>query len=419
MVPVIYTLCVLEKKIKKGLWDFSFKVEDLNKKITLFSLLIFVFSLSISYCFIWPLLAITISYFSFIKHFFFTEFIDLLKISIKKNIFFALPLLLGSNANVEEIFRHFTSDIFSKEDVKEAVDSPRHAWINEDKKDVSDHRFSENLWLSPNSSRKYVNVNMQRSANTIKVPYIPRNRFNSFWDVPEISNRLLKFESITYKQTMLNIVQFYFNDRSGFYTIFGGTEPKSPIDFQTTLNSKKHCMVLSRTESWAYLLQKLHIQANDSFKGQCSQGKSPYIILHRDQYIAFAEYNPDYHKENFPFKKQELKPRENIQPANYKGILGLVATTRGVETVSQRNIYSPQLAWYDITNQKQAFAIHILFKYLSLNPNLVDRGADFDVIPENVDLSIKLDVTSPNSNSEEDNVGFLLNKTGTLVRASN
>jgi hypothetical protein len=88
-------------------------------------------------------------------------------------------------------------------------------------------------------------------------------------------------------------------------------------------------------------------------------------------------------EQNYPFKKGCTFHSIGNPTPNLCGIIGLVATLWGVETIPHQNVYRPQLAFYDITNEKHAFAIHMIFKYLSLNKFKLKLNNDFIHINHN------------------------------------
>ena len=138
---------------------------------------------------------------------------------------------------------------------------------------------------------------------------------------------------------------------------------------------------------------------------------SPFIIICHQKRITFAMYRPSQTiEQNYPFKKGRTfqnfgDPTIHTDTPNLCGIIGLVATSWGVETIPHHNVYRPQLAFYDISNEKHAFAIHMIFKYLSLNSYKPELNDDFiqtnnrEIDPINLtekfhgedDLNIKLE----------------------------
>ena len=431
VVPVVYTLCVLEKRIKTGTWNFSFIIKDLNKKINYFSVFIYIFLLIISFVFIKPLIPFIISNFAICKHVLISGFFENMKMVLNKfkPIVLVIPVLL-SKLEVEDIFRHFDSNIFSNTDVAGAVDSnPRLKAENTAER--TRVKYSDDGWLTKKQNSDYVKNNMITCADNILVPFIPKELFYSFWDVTEISNQLNRRNKDNLKQTTFNIFSFYFNPHNNFFTIHGGPssqnwnttgmrvwENKPPMDMQTIYDSRKHCALVGRNnKNWSYILQELPRYCDYDIWGYRAEN-TPYLIFYKDQYIAFAEFNRNYHGPNSFKTPTDLNQNDTQLSADYTGILGLVATTKGVETVPQRNIYSPQLAFYDITNEKHAFAIHMQFKYLTLNKQLVQRDAQHIAIFNNLDMTqhATVNLTEPVTGRSTYDVGLMLNRRGMLIR---
>lgn len=432
VVPVVYTLCGLEKRIKTGVWDFSFRVEDLNRIINYFSVFIYIFLLIISFCFIKPLIPFIIYNFAICKQILISGFFENIKMGLNKfkPIMLVIPVLLP-NLGVEDLFRHFGSDIFSNAAVIDSVDSPNIRIKAQNTPQLTCVKYSDEGWLAKRQYRAYVKNNMITCGDKILVPFIPRGAFYSFWDVTEIANQLNSRNVTSLKQTTFNIVSFYFNPHSNLFTIQGGPssqnwntagldvwEAKPPMDIQTIFNGRKHCALVGRNnKSWSYILQELPRYCNYNIPA-CMAGNTPYLIFYKDQNIAFAEFNPNYHGHNSLKTPTDLNQEDTRKTGDYSGILGLVATTRGVETVPQKNIYSPQLVWYDITNEKHTFAIHMQFRYLTLNKHLVQRDAQYFPIIHNLDPTqhdtANLTELVPGRTTHD--IGLLLNKRGMMVR---
>ena len=107
---------------------------------------------------------------------------------------------------------------------------------------------------------------------------------------------------------------------------------------------------------------------------------SPFLVLFKGRLVTFAENRPGYHDTYYPLKKG-LTDRALIGPdgrlseytPNFSSIIGLIASSIGVEALPQENVYRPRLAFYDTTNENHVFAIHIIFKFISMNSQLPTR----------------------------------------------
>jgi hypothetical protein len=132
------------------------------------------------------------------------------------------------------------------------------------------------------------------------------------------------------------------------------------------------------------ILRQISISASQTITHYHSNEPSPFIIICNERRIAFAMYRPSQTLEqNYPFKKGRTyqdthfgNPITYTDTPNLCGIIGLIATSLGVETIPQENVYRPQLAFYDITNEKHTFAIHMIFKYLSSNKTKPELNND-------------------------------------------
>jgi hypothetical protein len=148
----------------------------------------------------------------------------------------------------------------------------------------------------------------------------------------------------------------YFKVDNDFYHYF--EKPRQLADLQTTCRSSNHSMII--TQSNKPLSEILHLYNYGD--------PNPFFIICHNKRIAFGIYAPSENLEqNYPFKKGYTYLNGYKDTPNLCGIISLVATTWGVETIPHQNVYKPQLAFYDITNEKHAFAIHMIFKYLSIN----------------------------------------------------
>jgi len=151
---------------------------------------------------------------------------------------------------------------------------------------------------------------------------------------------------------------YYFKVDNGFYHFFEGK-----ADLETTCRSAKYYMFISQSNKPLCEILNLYNYRDPG----------PFIIFRHGKRISFVINTPSENLEQkYPFKKGLiLQNADNTaiyrNTPNLCGILGLVATTWGVEIIPHQNVYKPQLAFYDITNEKHAFAIHMIFKYLSIN----------------------------------------------------
>jgi hypothetical protein len=69
------------------------------------------------------------------------------------------------------------------------------------------------------------------------------------------------------------------------------------------------------------------------------------------------------------------------------------------------------LAFYDITNEKHTFAIHMIFKYLSINKFRPELNYDFIHVN---DIEDSIDLTK--NTDGEDDFNIKLMKNGKLIR---
>ena len=90
-----------------------------------------------------------------------------------------------------------------------------------------------------------------------------------------------------------------------------------------------------------------------------------------------------------------------------------------MEAPQQRNIYSPKLAFYDITNKEHAFAIHLQLNYLLLNKEWLERYINFRHKIEDVDPAPHntIQVTEPMAVITTQDLGLLLNKKKSINKA--
>jgi hypothetical protein len=165
----------------------------------------------------------------------------------------------------------------------------------------------------------------------------------------------------------------------GFYHYFGGPSgggwvDRQLADLQTTFVWDKHCTIMTRSDKpLSQLLSDLCVSAAQTRNNRVNN-VSPFIVICNEKRIAFATYDPNQMlDENYPFKKGRTfqvigNPTVYTDTHDFKGIIDLIATLLGVERIPQQNVYRPQLAFYDITNEKHAFSIHMIFKYLCINP---------------------------------------------------
>jgi hypothetical protein len=201
------------------------------------------------------------------------------------------------------------------------------------------------------------------------------------------------------KSAAINLALYYFKVDNGFYHYFD-----EQADLETTTSiSGKHSMII--TESNKPLCEILNLY---NYKDP-----SPFIIFRHGKRIAFAIYTPsETLEQKYPFKKGLILQNGYRYTPNFSGIISLIATTRGVETIPHKNVYKPQLAFYDITNKEHAFAIHMIFKYLSINkfkPELNDNFIQINSIKTDpINLTEKL--------NGEDDLNIKLEQNGKLIR---
>ena len=165
VVPIVYILGLLEIKKKTGVWDFSFRVENLNKKINYFSVYFFISSLVISFCYIKPLILIFIHNFGSVKHILIYGSCESLKI-VSKKIFWTLPILLP-NQGVNDIFIYLNDFNFTNEDVAPLIEY-RPAIIERDNSpDYKRVLYSDEGYFNKSRYTNHVNNCMIQSAKDI------------------------------------------------------------------------------------------------------------------------------------------------------------------------------------------------------------------------------------------------------------
>ena len=415
ILPTAYIITILEKRFKTKSWNFSLRLTELKEKITIFSLILLIISLYISYFYIWPLISIATMYCIQYKNS--LDYI-LNARSLRGLRQPCLRILPG--VPVIGVFQHY-GNLFTKDELLSTIEhyEPTTSYNNPTNKLT---QYSANKWISKAASTTNIRINAQYSAENIKTPYLPTSLFKSYWN-----NQVINFELINYDTANINlpinIALYYLKVDSGFYHHFGGPTGGGWVNrplanLQTTYVWDKHCTIMTRTDKPISEILKLICMSAAQTISNRGNNISPFIVICNEKRIAFATYDPNQiSDQNYPFKKgrtfQDMgDPTIYTDTPDFKGIIGLVATTWGVERIPQENIYRPQLAFYDIANERHAFAIHMIFKYLSINPtkpnldeNLVQTNNDPLIIDN---LTVKID--------GGDDLGIRLEQNGRLIR---
>jgi len=68
-----------------------------------------------------------------------------------------------------------------------------------------------------------------------------------------------------------------------------------------------------------------------------------------------------------------------LRNPDLKNILGLYVTNKGVEIIPVKNSYFPQVKAYNLAEERDVFAINVLFRYLTLNGHPPIRNLDYSV----------------------------------------
>lgn len=417
ILPTIYIITIFEKKLRTNNWNFSFRLTELKEKITIFSLLFLIISLYISYFYIWPLVSLAAIYCIQEKN---SLYSILNARSLRGLRHPSLTILPG--IPVIGVFQHFNS-LFTRDELLSTIEHFEPTTINNNPTNNLT-RYSENKWISKTSSTNNIRINAQYSAVNIKAPYLPTSLFKSYWNNPVINFELTNYDP-TNKYLPINIALYYFKVDNGFYHYFGGPSGggwvgRQLADLQTTYVWDKHCTIITRNDKpLSELLRQLCFSASQIINNRVNN-ISPFIVICNEKRIAFATYDPNATLEgNYPFKKgrifQEIvlgNQETFTDTPDFMGIIGLIATTWGVERIPQQNVYRPQLAFYDITNEKHAFAIHMIFKYLSINPTKPNLNENF--VQTNNDPLIVSNLTEKIDGG--DDLDIKLEQNGGLIR---
>jgi len=409
ILPTTYIVTILIKLLKTRNLDFSFRLTDLKDKITILSILFLTISLYISYFYIWPLIGFSIIYFIQSKITFVNLILDIKNIQgLRSSISTFLPGL-----SVTEVFKHFNSS-YTKDEILSTIENYEPNTNNTNPSNELT-KYSHNKWISKEAFTENVEANAEYSRKNIKTSYIPTELFKSYWDNTRINSRLLN-NNILDKDLSINIVLQYFKVDNNFYHWF-----KGPADLQTFTVFGNHSMMISENNKpLSQILNQVCINNSQPIFQEYepyNHDPSSFIIICHKKRITFAMYrSSEALEQNYPFKKGRTfqhigDPTLYIDTPNLCSILGLIATSWGVETIPHQNVYKPQLAFYDITNEKHAFAIHMIFKYLSINKFKPELNNNFVHINHNED---SIDLTK--NMFGEDELNIKLNKNGKLVR---
>ena len=365
ILPTTYIVTILIKLLKTRNLDFSFRLTDLKDKITILSILFLTISLYISYFYIWPLIGFSIIYFIQSKITFVNLILDIKNIQgLRSSISTFLPGL-----SVTEVFKYLGCS-YTKDEILSTIENYEPATTDADPSNELT-KYSHNKWISKLTFTDNIEANAEYSRKNIKTPYLPTELFKSYWDNVGIEGKLI-WDNTFDKNIPINIALYYLKGENNYYHCFGG--PEELFDLQTYCRTKHSTMFAQSNKPLSVILKEMCMYFRDNTDNIYNPYEtSPFIVICHKRRIAFAMYKPSQELEqNYPFKKgryfQNLgDPKIHIDTPNMCGIIGLVATTWGVETMPHQNIYKPQLAFYDIKSKKHTFAIHMIFKYLSLN----------------------------------------------------
>ena len=365
ILPTTYIVTILIKLLKTRNLDFSFRLTDLKDKITILSILFLTISLYISYFYIWPLIGFSIIYFIQSKITFVNLILDIKNIQgLRSSISTFLPGL-----SVTEVFKYLGCS-YTKDEILSTIENYEPATTDADPSNELT-KYSHNKWISKLTFTDNIEANAEYSRKNIKTPYLPTELFKSYWDNVGIEGKLI-WDNTFDKNIPINIALYYLKGENNYYHCFGG--PEELFDLQTYCRTKHSTMFAQSNKPLSVILKEMCMYFRDNTDNIYNPYEtSPFIVICHKRRIAFAMYKPSQELEqNYPFKKgryfQNLgDPKIHIDTPNMCGIIGLVATTWGVETIPHQNIYKPQLAFYDISKKKHVFSIHMIFKYLSLN----------------------------------------------------
>jgi len=365
ILPTTYIVTILIKLLKTRNLDFSFRLTDLKDKITILSILFLTISLYISYFYIWPLIGFSIIYFIQSKITFVNLILDIKNIQgLRSSISTFLPGL-----SVTEVFKYLGCS-YTKDEILSTIENYEPATTDADPSNELT-KYSHNKWISKLTFTDNIEANAEYSRKNIKTPYLPTELFKSYWDNVGIEGKLV-WDNTFDKNIPINIALYYLKGENNYYHCFGG--PEELFDLQTYCRTKHSTMFAQSNKPLSVILKEMCMYFRDNTDNIYNPYEtSPFIVICHKRRIAFAMYKPSQELEqNYPFKKgryfQNLgDPKIHIDTPNMCGIIGLVATTWGVETMPHQNIYKPQLAFYDIKSKQHTFAIHMIFKYLSLN----------------------------------------------------
>jgi len=365
ILPTIYIVTILIKWLRTRNLDFSFRLTDLKDKITILSLSFLTISLYISYFYIWPLIGFSIIYFIQSKPIFIDLILNFKNIQgLRPSILTFLPGL-----SVTEVFRHFGCS-YTKDEILPTIENYEPATTDANPSNELT-KYSHNKWISKLTFTDNIEANAEYSRKNIKTPYLPTELFKSYWNNFGIKGELVWNDTFD-KNIPINIALYYLKGENNYYHCFGG--PEGLFDLQTYCRTKHSTMFAQSNKPLSEILKQICMYFSDNTRNIYNPYEtSPFIVICHKKRITFAMYKPSQALEqNYPFKKghffQKLgDPKIHIDTPNMCGIIGLVATTWGVETIPHQNIYKPQLAFYDISKEKHVFSIHMIFKYLSLN----------------------------------------------------
>jgi len=415
ILPTTYIITILDKRFKTKRWNFSLRLIEFKEKITIFSLLILIISLYVSYFYIWPLMSLAMIYCIQYKN-----SLDCILNTRSLRGLRQPSLSILTGIPVIGVFQHY-GNLFTRDELLSTIEHSEPTTRNENPTNKLT-RYSENKWISKAASTTNIRINAQYSAENIKTPYLPTSLFKSYWNNPVINFELINYDTANINLP-INIALYYLKVDNGFYHYFGGPSGggwvNRPLaDLQTAYVWDKHCTIMTRTDKpLSEMLKQICYCAAQTISNRVNN-ISPFMVICNEKRIAFATYDPNQILDvNYPFKKgrtfQDIgNPTIYTDTPDFNGIIGLIATTWGVERIPQQNVYRPQLAFYDITNERHAFAIHMIFKYLSINPT--KPNLDENLVQTNNDPLITENLTEKMDGG--DDLGIRLEQNGRLIR---
>ena len=433
LLPVNFAINILKKKFRTNKWDFSFKFNDYNN-ITYLYLFFFTIYIYISYYYILPalsslslLLSVNIMHEYYIKHINYNNIPKSINNTTSLRAVMPGAIILPALSFIE-LLDHLNISHFTARQVLSSIDRVMPpADIN-----YNGITYLPNFNAMKSQIANNLRHNMRLSALHINVPRLD-NFISSYLNNPHIRQKLinlglrdgnphmldqhlnvitrnfrLSVVDVHASRDVVELMAWHYFNRNGYEVI---TQENFFHKFMShTPNKLNHCVIITPNSHNSFIksFTDLHHSVNHN-EDVVANRACPFIIFTHDRYITFAEYRPDYHQDPL----YTLKAGDSINLPNFKGIIGLILTQWGIQAVPQQNIYSPQLAWYDFTNSYHRTAIHAIFEYFAMNPDLPQR--DIHLSPINVDDRIETDLTIFNQHGH-DNLGLKIKQSGRLTR---